>query len=75
MNDCRTARAFEMTNRILDRSFREERGIAEVIDDLYRASAAPRDHDRLTGLVIHQLRHVYLLGKKAGRSTENGSLA
>ena len=31
------------------------RNIAEVIDDLYRQHAPPRDHERLISLVQHQI--------------------
>ena len=34
------------------------RNIAEVIDDLYRQHAPPRDHDYLIALVQHQIEHV-----------------
>lgn len=43
-----------------------DRNIAETIDALYRDSAAPRDHERLIQLVLHQVRHTYLLGYRAG---------
>lgn len=46
--------------------FNGEVGIAEAVDALYRTSAAPRDHDRLVALVVHQLRHVYSLGMSTG---------
>lgn len=34
------------------------RNIAEVIDDLYRQHAPPRDDGRLISLVQHQIEHV-----------------
>jgi hypothetical protein len=40
------------------------RNIAEVIDDLYREDAPPRDHERLISLVQHQIEHVQWLAAK-----------
>jgi hypothetical protein len=34
------------------------RNIAEVIDDLYRQHAPPRDHQLLIALIQHQIEHV-----------------
>ncbi|WP_029079315.1 hypothetical protein [Bradyrhizobium sp. th.b2] len=51
----------------MDRSFAGDRGISEAIDALYRASAAPRDHERLINLVQVQVRHAYSLGYRAGK--------
>ena len=36
---------------------RLSRNLAEVIDDLYRQHAPPRDHERLIQLVQVQIRH------------------
>jgi hypothetical protein len=33
------------------------RNIAEVIDDLYRQHAPPRNHERMIELVQHQIEH------------------
>jgi hypothetical protein len=40
------------------------RNIAEVIDDLYRQHAPPRDHERLIALIQHQIEHVQRLTAK-----------
>lgn len=34
------------------------RNLAEVIDDLYRATSPPRDHDYLIALIQRQIEHV-----------------
>jgi hypothetical protein len=39
--------------------------LAEVIDDLYREHAPPRDHERMLDLVQHQIRHAILLEKRS----------
>ena len=47
---------------------RLSRNLAEVIDDLYRQHAPPRDHERLIQLVQVQIRHAMSL---AGRSAHH----
>jgi hypothetical protein len=44
---------------------RLSRNLAEVIDDLYREHAPPRDHERMLDLVQHQIRHAILLEKRS----------
>ena len=43
------------------------RNIAEVIDDLYRQHAPPRDHERLIELVQHQIEHAMWMAVKEER--------
>ena len=38
------------------------RNIAEVIDDLYRQHAPPRNHERMIELVQHQIEHAMRCG-------------
>ncbi len=38
---------------------RNARNLAEAIDELYRSTAAPRDHERLVDLVSHHVLHAY----------------
>jgi hypothetical protein len=40
------------------------RNLAEVIDDLYRQHAPPRDHERMIELVQHQVRRAMLMERK-----------
>lgn len=40
------------------------RNIAEVIDDLYRQHAPPRDHECLISLIQHQIERVQWLTAK-----------
>jgi hypothetical protein len=43
------------------------RNIAEVIDDLYRQHAPPRNHERLIELVQHQIEHAMRMAVEEGR--------
>jgi hypothetical protein len=43
------------------------RNIAEVIDDLHRQHAPPRDHERMIELVQHQIEHVMRMAVKEER--------
>jgi hypothetical protein len=43
------------------------RNLAEVIDDLYRQHAPPRDHERLMQLVQVQIRHAMSLAERSAR--------
>ena len=59
--------------RLLRRSMTEaeserlSRNLAEVIDDLYRQHAPPRDHERLIQLVQVQIRHAMSLAERSAR--------
>ena len=44
---------------------RLSRNLAEVIDDLYRQHAPPRDHERLIQLVQVQIRHAMSLAERS----------
>jgi len=44
---------------------RLSRNLAEVIDDLYRQPAPPRDHERLIQLVQVQIRHAMSLAERS----------
>ena len=46
---------------------RLSRNLAEVIDDLYRQHAPPRDHERLIQLVQVQIRHAMSLAERSAR--------
>jgi hypothetical protein len=46
---------------------RLSRNLAEVIDDLYRAHAPPRDHERMITLVQVQIRRAIRLATRAAR--------
>ena len=46
-------------------SERLSRNLAEVIDDLYRQHAPPRDHERLIQLVQVQIRHAMSLAERS----------
>ena len=46
-------------------SERMSRNLAEVIDDLYRQHAPPRDHERLIQLVQVQIRHAMSLAERS----------
>jgi hypothetical protein len=46
---------------------RLSRNLAEVIDDLYRQHAPPRDHERLIQLVQVQIRHAMSLAERRAR--------
>jgi hypothetical protein len=46
---------------------RPSRNLAEVIDDLYRQHAPPRDHERLIQLVQVQIRHAMSLAERSAR--------
>ena len=48
-------------------SERLSRNLAEVIDDLYRQHAPPRDHERLIQLVQVQIRHAMSLAERRAR--------
>ena len=48
-------------------SERLSRNLAEVIDDLYRQHAPPRDHERLIQLVQVQIRHAMSLAERSAR--------
>ena len=48
-------------------SERLSRNLAEVIDDLYRQHAPPRDHERLIQLVQVQIRHTMSLAERRAR--------
>jgi hypothetical protein len=43
------------------------RKIAEVIDDLYRQHAPPRNHERLIELVQHQIEHAMRMAVREDR--------
>ena len=48
-------------------SERLSRNLTEVIDDLYRQHAPPRDHERLIQLVQVQIRHAMSLAERSAR--------
>ena len=48
-------------------SERLSRNLTEVIDDLYRQQAPPRDHERLIQLVQVQIRHAMSLAERRAR--------
>ena len=48
-------------------SERLSRNLTEVIDDLYRQHAPPRDHERLIQLVQVQIRHAMSLAERRAR--------
>jgi hypothetical protein len=46
---------------------RLSRNLAEVIDDLYRQHAPPRDHERMIALVQHQIEHAMRMALEEDR--------
>jgi len=53
-----------------DHIARTARHLAEVIDDLYRQHAAPRDHDRMIDLISVQVTRAIRLGIPIGEARE-----
>ena len=53
-------------------SERLSRNLAEVIDDLYRQHAPPRDHERLIQLVQVQIRHAMSLAERGAHHDREG---